>query len=165
MPDYFETTMEKLKKEYSLSPQESLLERKSGDKKLFIGLPHELTYQEKRISLTPNSVRSLSDLGHRILIESNAGDGANFHDSDYIEAGAEIVHEKDKVYGADILLKAAPISEKELALLQNHQIIISPILQTKMTKHVLKSLMEKKLPVWHLNSLKEIIIYFHLSEL
>ncbi len=145
MDDYFETTIEKLKKEYSLSPQESLLEVDNGNQMLHIGLPHELTYQEKRICLTPNSVRSLTDLGHRVVIESSAGDAANFMDNDYIEAGAQIVHEKDKVYAADILLKAAPISEKELPLLQTNQIIISPILQTKMTKHVLKSLMEKKI--------------------
>ena len=145
MPDYFESTIQKLKKEYSLSTQESLLEEETGNQQLFIGLPHELTYQERRISLTPNSVKSLIDRGHRIIIESGAGDASNFMDDDYVKAGAQIVHEKEQVYGADILLKAAPVSEKELPLLQNHQIIISPIMQTEMSKHVLKSLMEKKI--------------------
>lgn len=145
MAEYFESTIDKLKKEYSLSPQEALLEVDSGQQQLFIGLPHELTYQERRISLTPNSVRSLVDLGHKIIIESGAGEASNFMDHDYIEAGASIVHEKEKVYAANVLLKAAPISEKELPLLQKHQIIISPILQTKITKPLLKSLMEKKI--------------------
>ncbi len=145
MAEYFEDTIEKLKKEYSLHPQEQLMEMSTDDKKLYIGLPHENAYQERRIALTPNSVKSLTDLSHRIVIESGAGEASNFMDNDYIDAGAEIIHERERVFDADILLKAAPISEKELTLMREHQIVISPILQPKLTKHQLKSLMQKKI--------------------
>jgi alanine dehydrogenase len=145
MAEYFETTIEKLKKEYTLSPQESLLELETGSEKLFIGIPKEQLLQERRISLTPNSVKTLSDLGHRIVIESSAGEASNFNDNDYISAGAQIVHNKEEVYAADLLLKAAPISEEELSLLHKHQIIISPLFQPKLTKAKLKSLMDKKI--------------------
>ena len=154
MAEIFESTIEKLKKEYSLHPQEQLVDMSTDGKKLYIGLPHESVYQERRIALTPNSVKSLTDLGHRIVIESGAGEASNFMDNDYINAGAEIVHEKQKVFNSDILLKAAPISEKELTLLREHQIIISPILQPKLTKHQLKSLMQKKITAFAFEFIK-----------
>jgi len=145
MADYYESTIDKLKKEYSLHPQESLVEYGTSNQKLYMGIPREIAYQERRIALTPNSVKSLADLGHRIVIESGSGEASNFSDHDYIEAGAEIVHEKEKVFDADILLKVAPLLDKELPLLRNHQIVISPVLMPKLTKTYLKRLMEKKI--------------------
>ena len=145
MAEYFEGTIEKLKKEFSLSPQESLVDIESSNEKLFIGLPKEQLLQERRIALTPNSVKSLVDLGHKVVIETSAGEASNFNDNDYISAGAQIMQNKEEVYTADILLKAAPISEKELPMMHKHQIVISPLLQPKLTKMKLKSLMDKKI--------------------
>lgn len=144
MPDLYETAIDRLRKEYSLHPQESLLEMDSDKKKLFIGIPREIAYQEHRIALTPNSVRSLTDLGHRIVIEQGAGQASNFGDNDYINAGAEIAHDKQKVFDADLLLKVAPLLDSELSLVREHQVIISPVLQPKLTREHLQKLMQKK---------------------
>jgi len=84
-------------------------------------------------------------MGHRIVIESGSGDASNFSDSDYIEAGAEIAHEKEKVFDADIILKVAPLLEKEISLVRDHQVIISPVLMPKLTREHLKRLMQKKI--------------------
>ncbi|MEZ5013525.1 MAG: hypothetical protein R2794_04475 [Chitinophagales bacterium] len=45
--------------------------------------------------LTPDSVETLVANGHRIVIESKAGEGARFSDKDYSsEAGAQIYYDK-----------------------------------------------------------------------
>ncbi len=63
--------------------------------------------------------------GHEIIIEAGAGNSANFPDSDYSEAGAKIAYSAEEVYKADIILKVAPPSPKEMELLQNRQTLIS----------------------------------------
>lgn len=154
MPDYHETTIERLQKEYSLAPKEALAEVSSSNKKLYIGIPCETGYQERRIALTPNSVRSLCDLGHRIVIESGAGDASNFSDAEYIESGAEIVQDKNKVFDADILLKVAPIMEKEIGMMRDHQILLSPLLMPKLTKDQVKRMMQKKITAFAFEYIK-----------
>ena len=60
-----------------LLPQEETLEILKQKGELFIGLPKENQYQEKRICLTPDAVNAITAHGHRVLMESGAGEGAN----------------------------------------------------------------------------------------
>ena len=87
-----------------LLPKEETLEiyRKKGE--LFIGIPKETHFQEKRVCLTPDAVSALVANGNRVMIESGAGVGANFKDKDYSEAGAEITKDTAKVYSCPIIL-------------------------------------------------------------
>ena len=78
-------------------PKEEMLEAKQNFQKLTIGLPKETSFQENRISLSPDSVALLTHNGHKIIIENNAGEGANFSDKEYSDAGAEIVFSKDEL--------------------------------------------------------------------
>ena len=72
------------------APQTEMLEvaRKKG--KLYIGIPKEIAFQENRVALVPDAVALLVNNGHRIVIEAGAGKAANFDDTDYSEAGADI---------------------------------------------------------------------------
>ena len=74
-----------------LLPQEEKLEVKKQKGELFIGIPKENSYQEKRICLTPDAVAAITAHGHRVMMESGAGEGARFTDKDYSEAGAKII--------------------------------------------------------------------------
>ena len=56
-----------------LLPQEEKLEIARHKSELFIGIPKETSYQERRICLTPDAVNSLTSHGHRVLLESGAG--------------------------------------------------------------------------------------------
>jgi len=56
-----------------LLPQEETLEILKQKGELFIGLPKENQFQEKRICLTPDAVNAITAHGHRVLIESGAG--------------------------------------------------------------------------------------------
>ena len=73
-----------------LIPQEEKLEVQKHKSQLFIGIPKETCYQERRICLTPDAVASLTSHGHRVLLESGAGLSASYTDREYSEAGAEI---------------------------------------------------------------------------
>ena len=66
---------------------------------MIIGLPKEIKDNEYRVGLTPAGVRALSDAGHRVLVEKNAGEGSGFDDELYARAGASIVQKADDVWG------------------------------------------------------------------
>lgn len=114
-----------------LLPQESVLEVNKMRQDLYIGIPKEITFQEHRIPLVPSAVGLLVSNGHRVLIETGAGAAANFTDSDYSEAGAQIAYNAEEVYKADLILKVAPPSLKELEYFKDKQSLMS-ILQIGM---------------------------------
>jgi alanine dehydrogenase len=118
-------------------------ERKNGN--LFIGIPKEITFQENRVPLTPSAIQFLTGLGHIILMEKGAGANANFSDVQYSEAGAEIVSSPKQVYEADIVLKVAPPTKKEVNLLQPGQILISALQLNQVDESCIKMLMEKRI--------------------
>ena len=99
-----------------MQPQESMLEVKSKKNKLYIGIPKEVSFQENRIPLTPLSVALLVNNGHDVLLESNAGQAANFSDNNYSEQGAQIVYDTKRVYEADIIIKIAPPTMEEIEM-------------------------------------------------
>lgn len=62
------------------------------------GVPIERHRTEHRVGLTPRGVRILADMGHRVFVESGAGEASRFPDSAYREAGAEVVFRREEVY-------------------------------------------------------------------
>jgi len=112
--------------------------------KLFIGIPKERSFQEHRIGLTPESVKTLVANGHRIIIERSAGIDSNFSDNEYSEAGAEISDDTKEVFGADIVIKIAPVQLSEIEMLSVGATLISPIHLPTLKKEYVQLLMKKK---------------------
>lgn len=106
---------------------EEMLDVKPKEEKLFIGIPREDSFNENRIALSPEAVGVIVANGHDVVMETKAGDGANFSDKNYSDAGAKIVYDKKEVFNADVIVKSAPVSEEECELLKQNQYIISPI--------------------------------------
>ena len=129
----------------SLSPKEEILETTNKHKKLYIGIPKETELLEQRVALVPESVGFLVANGHRVVVESGAGEQANFSDSDYSESGAEISYETKEVYQSDILLKVSPPNNKEISLMKYKQILFSALQITVQPKNALEKLMAKKI--------------------
>ena len=127
------------------APQEEMLEvaRKKG--KLLIGIPKEIAFQENRVALVPDAVALLTNNGHRIIIESGAGKAANFEDTDYSEAGAEIVQSVADVYKAEVIFKIAPPTLAEIELMQPKQTLFTALQLTVQPQDFLKKLTSKKL--------------------
>ena len=111
----------------NLMPQEEKLEVKRQAKELFIGIPKEKDLQENRIAIVPEAVQLLVSHGHRVLVESGAGENSNFSDNDYSEAGAKIVHDAKSVYEADLIVKVEPPTDDELDLMKEKQTLISAL--------------------------------------
>jgi len=128
-----------------LLPQEETLEilRQKGE--LFIGIPKENQYQEKRICLTPDAVNAITSNGHRILMEAGAGEGANFSDLDYTNAGAEITRDTKKVFGCSILLKVEPPTLAEIELMNPQTTLISALQIKTQSKKYFEKLAQKRI--------------------
>lgn len=139
----------------SYETMEETLDVKPQTSSLYIGIPREAAFQENRIALTPDAVAVLASNGHRVVVETRAGDGAHFSDKDYSEAGAKIAYDKKEVFEADLLIKSAPVGEPELEHLKVGQTIISPIHLPVMKTHILEKMMEKRVTALSFENLKD----------
>lgn len=81
---------------------------------MIIGVPKEVKDHESRVGVTPAGVKALVEAGHKVLVETKAGDLSAFSDGDYKEAGAEIVASAaDTWTKADMVVKVKEPIEKE----------------------------------------------------
>ena len=83
---------------FSYETLEETLDVKSKGAELFIGIPKEHSFSENRIALTPEAVGVMLANGHKVIMETKAGEGSSYTDKDYSDAGAEIAFDKKKVY-------------------------------------------------------------------
>lgn len=113
-------------KEFVTSSNEERLEIKNSFSSLEIGVLKETSFQENRVSLTPDSVSFLCQKGHKVLVESNAGLKSSFLDNDYINAGA-IISSKEDVIKSDYILKIEPPTLSEIKLMKPYQIVFSAV--------------------------------------
>jgi alanine dehydrogenase len=128
-----------------LMPQEETLEVAKSGSKLNIGLPSEISYQETRIALIPDAVKTLVAHGHEIVVQRNAGLSAHFTDREYAEAGAYIVETPEQVYKSDIVLKVAPLLDLEIGLLKGKQFLLSALHLNAQSKTYFRQLTAKKI--------------------
>ena len=128
-----------------LLPQEETLEITKQKGELYIGLPKETHFQEKRICLTPDAIAAIVANDHRVLVEKGAGEKAGFSDSDYSESGAELTDDKNKVFGCPIILKVEPPSLDEIELINPKTILITALQLKTRDKIYFEALAKKKL--------------------
>lgn len=128
--------------QFRTQPETLQLQQKPN--KLFIGIPREVSLQENRVALVPSSVATLIAHGHRVVIETGAGEKSNFSDNDYSEAGAEIALSAEQAYEAGIIIKAAPPTLKEIDLMHPNQILISPLHLTIISAEYITRLKQKR---------------------
>ncbi len=132
--------------EIGLKTLEKHLMRSKSKVSLKIGLPKEVSFDERRISLTPGGVSILKANGHEIYIEKGAGENANFSDQEYADAGAEIALTPDDVFKkSELILKIAPLNTEELELLQPDQALISALHIGSQTEQYLQAFTEKSI--------------------
>lgn len=140
---------------FSYIPLEETLEIIPKPKQLFIGIPKETSYQENRIALTPEAVSVLVNRGNDVVVEHDAGEGSSYSDSDYSEAGARIVYDKEELYKATTIVKSAPITEEEVEWLQASQLVVSPIHLPLLKSSMMEKLVQKKIIAIAFESIKD----------
>lgn len=128
-----------------LMPQEEMLEVQSKQQRLFIGLPKEKAFQENRIAIVPEAVQLLVSHGHEVMVETGAGDNANFSDNEYSETGAKIVYDTKSVYQADIIMKVEPPTLEEVEMMKGGQTLVSALQITTQSKEYIEQLLAKKI--------------------
>jgi len=149
------TTKPSISASFMYETLEETLDVKAPGEKLFIGIPKEVAFQENRIALTPEAVGVLVANGNHVIVEHKAGEGSNYTDQDYAEAGAKIVYDKAEVYKAPILVKSAPPVEEDLPFLQMNQTIISPIHLSALKKHYIEHMMAKRITALSFENFKD----------
>jgi alanine dehydrogenase len=128
-----------------LLPQEEKLEIRRRKSDLFIGIPKETSYQERRICLTPDAVNTLTYHGHRVMIEAGAGESSSYSDKEYFEAGAEITNDTKKVFSCPMILKVEPATLAEIEMMNQKAILISAIQLKTRKKAYFEALTKKKI--------------------
>jgi len=95
---------------------------------MIIGIPTETLQGERRVAMTPANVRSLRDRGCSVLVQSGAGDNADFADALYRDAGAEILHDRDELFARAQIITLVnvcqPEQESQRCHLRREQIVI-----------------------------------------
>lgn len=140
---------------FSYETLEETLDIKPQGTQLQIGIPKEIAFQENRIGLSPDAVGVLINNGHTVIVESKAGEGSNYADKDYSEAGAQICYNREDVFKAPVLIKTAPPVQEDLNLIQQNQIIFSPIHYSALNKKTIEKLIEKKVTAISFENLKD----------
>lgn len=132
-------------KSTSFIVRELMLKAEKQKVSLSIGIPKENQTEEKRVSLTPETVSLLVSAGYRILFEAGAGFSINYSDSYYAESGAEIVETATEVFQADLILKILPPTLGEVQMMRARTTVFSFLYLHKLSRSLLDLMSEKKI--------------------
>jgi alanine dehydrogenase len=93
---------------------------------MIIGVPKEIKNNESRVGMTPAGVFELVKNGHRVFVQSGAGEGSGFLNVDYKEVGAVILDTIGQVYAmSEMIVKVKEPIKEEYALVQKGQVVFT----------------------------------------
>jgi alanine dehydrogenase len=111
---------------------------------MIIGVPKEIKNNENRVGLTPGGVVALVARGHKLLVETKAGQGIGASDEVYAKAGATIIDSAKEVWEkADMVIKVKEPIQPEYALMKPN-LILYTYLHLAAEPELTKQLMERK---------------------
>lgn len=84
-----------------------------------IGVPKEIKNREHRVGLTPANVAALCQAGHHVVVQSQAGLGCGFEDSDYRHAGASLTDSAADAWAAGLVVKVKEPLPEEFGFLRS----------------------------------------------
>jgi alanine dehydrogenase len=91
-----------------------------------VGVPKEVKNHEYRVALTPIGAHELSEHGHEVFVERDAGAGSQITDEEYVAAGAIMLDTADEVWGtADTVLKVKEPIAEEYARMRDGQTLFT----------------------------------------
>ena len=93
---------------------------------MIVGIPKEIKNNESRVGMTPGGVFELVKNGHKVYVQSEAGEGSGFFNQDYQQAGAIILDTIGQVYAmSEMIVKVKEPIEEEYNLIQEGQILFT----------------------------------------
>ncbi|MFA6260985.1 MAG: alanine dehydrogenase [Bacteroidia bacterium] len=93
---------------------------------MIIGVPKEIKNNENRVGLTPAGVSAFVKAGHKVFVQSTAGDGSGFSDTEYRKAGATLLKTIQEVYKkAEMIIKVKEPIKQEYNLIKEGQLLFT----------------------------------------
>ncbi|MBT3300641.1 MAG: alanine dehydrogenase [Candidatus Marinimicrobia bacterium] len=91
-----------------------------------IGVPKEIKIHENRVALTPHGALELIKAGHEVFVETKAGVGSGYFDSDYADLGVSVESDAKSIFDcADMIVKVKEPQDIELEMIRKGQIIFT----------------------------------------
>tara|TARA_B100001769_G_scaffold274391_1_gene272726 strand:- start:275 stop:1411 length:1137 start_codon:yes stop_codon:yes gene_type:complete len=118
---------------------------------MIVGALKEVVDGEKRVVVTPQTVKDLLKTGLEVHVQSGAGHLSFFSDSDYENAGAKIVSSAAEILSnSDLVIKVATATLDEIEQLKNGSSYIS-LIQTTREVEIVKKLTDKKISAFSMH--------------
>ncbi|MGL4631463.1 MAG: alanine dehydrogenase [Leadbetterella sp.] len=137
--------MPQSKSQFSPTPQESPQALGLAKQGIRIGIPKERDSQENRVALTPAAVALLIRNGAEVWVEKNAGQKANFQDSDYLLSGASIRDSHDEIFSCEYVIKINPLTPQEMDMIRPNATLFSSFQPNTISLDYIHALLKKKI--------------------
>jgi len=111
---------------------------------MIIGIPKEIKKCEYRVGITPYGVEEIKADNHTVLVERGAGEGSDFADKEYLDAGAMIVDKIELFDRSDLIVKVKEPLPEEYDLLREGQAIFT-FLHLAAVRELVDLLLKKKI--------------------
>jgi len=93
---------------------------------MIIGVPKEIKNNENRVALTPSGAQILTQNGHTVYVETNAGVNSGFLNEEYVHAGAKILQTPREVFEiAEMIMKVKEPIPQEYDLIRPNQLVFT----------------------------------------
>lgn len=93
---------------------------------MIIGVPKEIKIHEHRVGILPHNVQELVSRGHKVVVQSTAGEGVGISDNEYISSGADIAATAEDVFlRAELIVKVKEPQTQECHMLKKHHVLFT----------------------------------------
>ena len=120
-----------------------------------IGVPREISPGESRVALAPHAVHELARAGHRVLVETGAGEASSIPDERYEEAGAVLVGEAGRVYeDCELVVKVYGPTEEEYRYLREGLILFA-FLSLPVNPGLMRALLDSRCVAFAMEAIRD----------
>jgi alanine dehydrogenase len=120
-----------------------------------IGVPREISPGESRVALAPHAVHELARAGHRVLVETGAGEASSIPDERYEEAGAILVGEAGRVYeDCELVVKVYGPTEEEYRYLREGLILFA-FLSLPVNPGLMRALLDSRCVAFAMEAIRD----------
>jgi alanine dehydrogenase len=120
-----------------------------------IGVPREVSPGESRVALAPHAVHELARAGHRVLVETGAGEASSIPDERYEEAGAVLVGEAGRVYeDSELVVKVYGPTEEEYRYLREGLILFA-FLSLPVNPGLMRALLDSRCVAFAMEAIRD----------
>lgn len=88
-----------------------------------IGVPKEIKDHEYRVGITPEGVKLLTNMGHQVIIQENAGAAIGYSNESYQSAGAQVTSSVEEVFSSPMIVKVKEPQPSEIEMLHEGQVL------------------------------------------